>query len=46
MDILKESEIILKTVREVLKKEKIKHQNARKNISKKLPTVSIVADNV
>ena len=46
MDVLKESERIILTVRKVLKKEKKKHQKARKSMPEKLPAVSIVADNV
>lgn len=46
MDAKKESIRIIKVVSKVLQEEKKKHLNAVKNTTVKLPSVSIVADNV
>ena len=46
MDVLKESDRIITTIKKVLKQEKKKHKNVSKNNSDKLPAISIVAEHV
>ena len=46
MDAKKESKRIIQVVTKVLQEEKKKHLNAVKHTTAKLPSVSIVADNV